>query len=148
MLIVKTLHIAAAVLWLGNFVVTGVWSIRAFLTRSPELRRFAVREILFTDACFTLIGGALVIMSGLWLASLESIPAWSTRWTRDALVVAVASAMVWLAVLLPLELRMRRLAAAREDAQLVPAFVWWNAWGWIVTLALFFIIYLMVAKPT
>lgn len=148
MAIVKTLHIIAAVLWLGNFVVTGLWSIRAFAMRSRDLRRFAVREILFTDALFTLLGGALVIMSGLLLASIESIPPWTTRWTRDALVIASASGAVWLAVLLPLELRMRKTAATGDDAQLVRTFAWWNAAGWAVTLALFFIIYLMVAKPT
>lgn len=142
MLVVKTLHIACAVLWLGNFVVTGVWSVRAFATREPALRAFAVREIIFTDIVFTLLLGSAVITSGIGLAFMEGFNPWAVFWTRLALVLAIASGVVWLALLVPLELKMRSATGA-----LVRQFVWWNAGGWLVTVVLFFIIYLMVAKP-
>ncbi|HET9029569.1 MAG TPA: DUF2269 family protein [Candidatus Aquilonibacter sp.] len=148
MLALKTLHIAAAVLWLGNFVVTGVWSIRAFLSGERSLERFATREILFTDAIFTLGFGSAVVASGLILASMEGVAALATRWTATALAVAVASGIVWLVLLLPLELRMHRLSATNQAGTLRRLFLIWNLAGWAVTLALFAVIYLMVAKPT
>jgi uncharacterized membrane protein len=147
MTVLKTIHVICGVLWLGNFAITGIWSARAFLARDAALERFAVREILFTDAVFTLIGGAAVVMSGLFLAGMEQIAAWSTAWTRDALIVAVGSAIIWLAVLLPLEFRMRRLAAAGPRELLVRDFIAWSIVGWLITVALFGVIYLMVAKP-
>ena len=148
LLLLKTIHVACGALWLGNFVVTGIWSIRAFASKSAELRAFAVREILFTDLVFTFVAGALVVMSGSLLTSIEGIPLWATAWTRDALLIAVASGVIWLAVLVPLELRMKRLAASRRSAELQRSFIWWNIGGWSVTVALFFIIYLMLGKPT
>ncbi len=147
MLIVKTLHIICAVLWLGNFVVTGVWSLRAFATRDALLARFATREILFTDLLFTFVGGSAVIMSGLGLAALQGLSPLALAWTRDALIVAVASGVLWLALLLPIEVRMRRLARSSDGAALRRTFVWWNVVGWSITVALFSVIYLMVAKP-
>lgn len=148
MLALKTLHIAAAVLWLGNFVVTGIWSIRAFASREALLQRFAAREILFTDAIFTLGFGSAVIASGLILAQLEGVAALATAWTRSALIVAVLSGILWLALLLPLELRMYRIARSAATPALRGLFITWNIVGWLVTVALFCVIYLMVAKPT
>jgi uncharacterized membrane protein len=148
MTLVKTLHIAAGVLWLGNFVITGLWSVRAFADGRAALRRFAVREIIFTDVVFTFVAGAAVTMSGIGLASLEGIPVWGTFWTRAALITSFGSGLLWLAWLVPLELRMRTLVEREPDGtRLMRAFVWWNIGGWSITVALFAIIYLMVGKP-
>ena len=145
--ILESLHVVAGVLWLGNFVVTGIWAARAFRSGDERLRRFAVREILFTDIIFTLIFGTAVITSGLALASDLKIAPWQTAWTRDALGIAIGSGIVWLAVLVPLEIQMERRARAGDDAALARPFLAWSIVGWAVTLALFSIIYLMLAKP-
>ncbi|MDQ2864804.1 MAG: DUF2269 domain-containing protein [Candidatus Eremiobacteraeota bacterium] len=142
----KTLHVIGAIVWLGNFVVTGVWSARAFASRRPELRAFAVREILFTDAVFTLAFGSAVVASGIALAASERIALWATLWTRAALEIVIAAGIVWLAVLLPLEIGMRRQIAA-GSSKLGRSFVWWNVAGWAVTLALFCVVYIMFQKP-
>lgn len=143
----ESLHVAAGVLWLGNFVVTGIWATRAFRSGDERLRRFAVREILFTDIIFTLIFGSAVIISGLALAARLGIDPWQTLWTRDALAIAIASGVLWFAVLVPLEIHMERRARADDDAALTRPFLAWSILGWTVTLALFSIIYLMLAKP-
>lgn len=144
----ETLHIVCAVLWLGNFVVTGFWSIRAWRTGTRELRAFAAREILVTDVVFTLAFGSAVTASGFALAAREGVSPLATAWTRAALEVLAASGVLWIAVLLPLEVRMRRLARHGSEASLARAFAWWNVVGWSITAALFAVIYLMVGKPT
>ena len=144
----KTVHILCAVVWLGNFVVTGVWSVRAFATRNGIIRAFATREILATDIVFTVVFGAAVTMSGIALAQNDGIAVWATLWTRVALEGMAAAAVVWLGLLLPLELRMHALAkTGSDDGRLKRLFLLWNAAGWSVTLALCGIIYLMVAQP-
>ncbi len=147
MLWLKTLHVICVVLWLGNFVVTGLWSVRAFAARDGALRAFAIREILFTDAVFTLVCGAAVTISGIVLALHDGVALWSTFWTRTALETIIACGIVWLVVLLPLEVRMRAFAAGPAQATLQRAFIAWNIVGWMVTVALFWVIYLMVARP-
>ena len=141
------LHIATAVLWLGNFVITGIWSIRAFTSGSAELRRFAAREILFTDVLFTFGVGAAVIMSGLGLAAMEGMDPWAVVWTRMALFTTIGSGVAWLALLLPLEFRLKRLTKGENVRAATQTFIWWNLIGWLITIALFSVIYLMVARP-
>ena len=146
MLLLKSLHVASAVIWLGNFVVTGVWSARAFGSRRDDLKAFAAREIIFTDVLFTLVFGTAVVVSGIALASIEGVAVWSTMWTRAALIVVIAAGVLWLGVMLPLEITMLRATAiARPMGR---TFLAWNVVGWGLTLALFAVIFLMVQKPT
>lgn len=145
MLLLKTLHVCAAVLWLGNFAVTGIWALRAVAERNAELRGFAAREILFTDAVFTLCFGSAVVVTGLLLARTEHVAVLQTLWTRTALEIVAAAGVLWMGVLLPLEVKMYR--AARAGLAIAKAFAYWNAVGWTLTLALFSVIYLMIARP-
>jgi uncharacterized membrane protein len=146
MAVLETVHIACAIVWLGNFVVTGVWSLRAFAARNASLRLFASREMLFTDAVFTLAFGAAVTVSGIALANAEGLAIWQTFWTRTAIETVAGALVAWAVVLLPLELRIRALAQ-RNSPHATNAFALWNVCGWTITLALFCIIYLMVARP-
>ncbi|MDP9025522.1 MAG: DUF2269 domain-containing protein [Candidatus Eremiobacteraeota bacterium] len=144
----ETLHVTCAILWLGNFVVTGFWSVRAWMAHDDRLRAFAVREILVTDAIFTLVFGTAVTLTGILLAQRTGVPLLGALWTRTALEAVTAAGVVWMAVLLPLELRMRKLAAAGAGRAFDRTFVAWNVVGWLVTIGLFAVIYLMVEKPT
>ncbi|HVA28404.1 MAG TPA: DUF2269 family protein [Candidatus Baltobacteraceae bacterium] len=146
MLALQIFHTVAAILWLGNFAVTGVWSARAFASRDRVLRAFATREILFTDVVFVLLGAIAVVGSGMALAGMEHVPVWSTLWTRDAILTVAAGGIVWLAVLLPLEFRMREQALRANDA-LDRTFTMWSVAGIAVTIALFSVVFLMLAKP-
>ena len=142
----EALHIACAVLWLGNFVVTGVWALRAWAFRDAQVSAFFTREILFTDAVFTLCFAAGVTASGMVLASAEGVVILQTLWTRTAIAIVAGAALVWLAVLLPIEISMHR--RARTGQSIARLFAVWNCVGWLVSIALFAVIYLMVAKPT
>ena len=146
--LLEVFHIVCAVLWLGNFVLTGLWSVRAFRTKDRALQHFAAGEILFTDAIFTLVFGTAVTVTGMALAAAEHIDLWHTRWTATALALVIVAGVGWLAVLVPAQFAMLRLTRAEGNAARVQrAFLRWNIAGWAITLVLFFVIYLMVAKP-
>jgi uncharacterized membrane protein len=144
-LLLKSLHVAAAILWIGNFAVTGVWAIRAFLRRSPALFAFAAGEILFTDLVFTLVFGSAVVVTGLVLAQWENVAPLAAFWTRTALAIVAGSGIVWLFVLLPLEWAMKKRGL--EAPATGRLFAIWNGVGWLLTLALLSVVYLMIAKP-
>jgi uncharacterized membrane protein len=133
------------VLWLGNFAITGVWALRAFVSRDRNLAAFAAREILFTDAIFTLVFGSAVVVTGLLLAQGLRLDVATTRWLRDALIAVAASGIVWIAVLVPIEVRL--FVTTRRGDPARNLFVVWNVIGWTVTAVLFAVIYLMIAKP-
>jgi uncharacterized membrane protein len=145
MALLLTLHVASAVLWLGNFAVTGVWALRAFMSRDRTLAAFAAREILFTDATFTLIFGSAVVVTGLVLAQRLHFDIATTRWIRDALVAVIACGAIWAAVLVPIEVKL--LVRTKRGLPVQKLFAVWNVLGWSVTVVLFAVIYLMIAKP-
>ena len=87
----KTLHVVAAVLFVGNVIVTGVWAAIMFRARASHPFHVAARAIVITDWIFTFGGGALLVMTGVGLAMGRQFPIWGTPWIRHALIALMIS---------------------------------------------------------
>ena len=62
------LHIAGAVIFLGNIIVTGAWMLMAERTNISRFIHFSAKAVIRADFLFTLPGVLLVLISGLiWL---------------------------------------------------------------------------------
>jgi uncharacterized membrane protein len=144
--LLRTAHVLAAVLFVGNVIVTGVWAARLFAVRATHDFRVAARAIVVTDWWFTVAGGGVLVMSGVSLALARGYPLWGTPWIRQAIVALGASTLLWLVVLVPAQRRMSTTAPA-DDAALVRAYRRWNAIGWLATAPLVYALWCMVAKP-
>lgn len=147
----KTLHVLGAVLFLGNIIVTGWWKIMADRTRDPRIIAFAQRQVTLTDWVFTAGGVALVLVTGLGNAYLHAIPVWSSHWLAWGIALFSASGVIWVALLVPLQARLARLARAFAGGGPVPAEYWrlcrlWNFWGVVATLLPVSVLYFMVFK--
>ena len=141
----KTAHVLGAILFVGNVIVTGVWSAIFFRVRHSQDFQRAARAIVITDWCFTVGGGALLTMSGVALAMLRGVPLWETAWIRQAIVALAVSTLMWLVVLVPAQRVMVR--GGLTDAELVRAYSRWNVVGWLATVPLVYAVWCMVAKP-
>ncbi|MCO4098444.1 DUF2269 family protein [Gemmatimonas sp.] len=141
----KTAHVLGAILFVGNVIVTGVWSAILFRVRHSQDFQRAARAIVITDWCFTVGGGALLTMSGVALAMRRGVPLWETVWIRQAIVALAISTMMWLVVLVPAQRVMVR--GGLTDAELVRAYSRWNVVGWLATVPLVYAVWCMVAKP-
>jgi uncharacterized membrane protein len=146
--LLKTAHILGAILFVGNVIVTGIWSAIFFRTRHTHDFQRAARAIVITDWWFTVGGGALLSTTGIVLALRRGLPLWDTTWIRWAIVALTLSTVMWLVVLVPAQRAMvRHDGAAHEDAVLVRAYTRWNVVGWLATVPLVFAVWCMVAKP-
>ena len=58
------LHIAGAVIFLGNIIVTGAWMLMAERTRSISVIHFSAKAVIRADLLFTLPGVLLILMNG------------------------------------------------------------------------------------
>lgn len=134
----KFLHVGAAVLLLGNVTVTGVWALVIY--RSGGRSRFgpAIRAILLTDVLFTGLGGALLTITGILLILRHGYNVLATPWLWHGIAALGLSTAIWLAVLLPGQLRMKQADADGDTARLHRIFVRWNLVGWAATLLLFY----------
>ena len=148
----KLLHIAGAVLFLGNIIVTAVWMVLAEQTRNTATLHFAAKAVNWADVFFTAPGILLLLTNGQIMANA----AWgglSPSWIVLALGLFVLSGIVWAGFLLRYQHRLIQLSAqpASSDEPLPPAFfrvlhAWYIA-GAIATVSPLVSLVLMVTKP-
>lgn len=148
----KAAHILGAVLFLGNIIVTGWWKVMADRTRDPRIVAFAQRQVTLTDYVFTLSGVLIVLGSGLANVHLNGIAYSANAWLQWGIGLFIASGVIWVAVLVPLQVRLARLAREFADgSRQIPGEYWklcrtWNFWGVIATVMPLSVVYFMVFK--
>jgi uncharacterized membrane protein len=144
----KALHVLAAILFVGNVIVTGIWTAMFFRARHTHDFRVAARAIVFTDWIFTVGGGSLLTITGVTLALGRGYTMWGTPWIRQAIVALAISTVMWLVLLVPAQrLMLREVSNEAEEARLVRAYTRWNVAGWTATAPLLYAVWCMVAKP-
>ena len=141
----KAIHVASAVLLLGNVTVTGFWA--AFMYRhsraAGEPFRPIAKAILWSDLIFTLGGGAALTLSGIAMIVSGSIPVMQNAWLVRGITALALSTLAWLAFLVPDQYRLER---ATDPAEVRRLFRRWNVIGWISTALLFYALWCMVTK--
>lgn len=143
--VLRVLHVAGAVLLLGNVTVTGFWATYLFRSRDQVPFRPVARAIMWTDLAFTVVGGVVLTVSGILLTIREGYRVTETPWLLKGIIALGVSTLLWLIVLLPDQIRLERLAAG-DDRNRRRIFVRWSLVGWTATLVLFYGLWMMVAK--
>ena len=168
-LILKTLHILGSILFLGNIIITAWWKLMADRRSDAVVVAFAQRQITLTDYVFTAGGAALLAIGGLGLAYWYGIGFWHTPWLSWGLSLFIASGVIWVAILVPVQTKQARLARSLANGGPIPVTYreelmsreagrrerseyWrlgriWNGFGLLATLLPLIAVYLMVFKP-
>ncbi|HEU4648698.1 MAG TPA: DUF2269 family protein [Gemmatimonadales bacterium] len=141
----RVLHVAGAVLLLGNVTVTGAWAMLLYRRRKLVPFRSVARAILVTDLIFTVGGGTLLVVSGILLVRARGYPWLETPWLRRGILMLVLSTLCWLGVLLPDQFRMERIDPA-DDPRLRRTFLRWAVVGWAATAFLYIALWAMVTR--
>lgn len=129
--LLKSLHIVGIILFVGNIIVTGWWKTMANRTRDPAIVAFAQRQVTLTDWVFTLGGVVLLAIGGYGNALLHGI-SFRTPWVLIGNVLFIASGLIWIAVLVPLQARLGRMAREFATAASIPDVYWRLERSWIV----------------
>ena len=148
------LHIAGAVIFLGNIIVTGAWMLMAERTRIPGVMHFSAKAVIRADFLFTLPGVLLVLVNGLVMAYARWGGAFrGFDWISIAVALFALSGVIWVGLLLRLQHQMVVLSEHPDEAGSLPpqfysALHQWYFWGLVATLLPLASLYLMVAKPS
>ena len=147
-----SLHILGVVLFLGNIIVTAVWKLLADRTRNPPVVAYAQRLVTVTDVAFTATGAALIVVAGQVMAREFGGVFGGPLWLTLGWSLFIASGVIWLALLVPIEVMQQRLASSFRDAATIPDRYWrlsrlWAVFGAVATVLPLFNLYLMVFKP-
>ncbi len=151
-LIVKSLHVLAATVFLGNIIVTGWWKAMADRTREPETVAFAQRQVTLTDFLFTAGGAVAILVTGVGTAHLYGIDYWQVPWTKWGMYLFIASGLIWVAVLIPVQIRQARMARKFAAGGPIPESYWrlgrlWITFGILATVLPVINVFIMVFKP-
>ena len=148
----KAVHILGLFLFMGNIIVTGFWKAFADGTRSPQIVAFAQRMVTITDWLFTAGGAALVLVGGLGMAHVGGLDLFGETWLVWGQILFAASGLIWVAVLIPVQVKQARLARSFADGGVIPEAYWrlsrqWYFWGVLATLLPLANLYFMIFKP-
>lgn len=132
-------HVFAAVLLLGNVIVTGLWAELLWRWDGPARFRSVARAIWWTDVACTLGGGTVLTIAGVVRAVQLGLPLWETPWLRSGIMGLGLSTAIWLVVLVPAQ---RRMLVA-EGAALRAAMLQWRLWGWLAVVPLVWALWAM-----
>lgn len=148
----KTLHLLGVVMFLGNIIITGWWKFMADRTRNPQIIAFAQHQVTLTDYVFTAGGAALLLAAGWGNAALHGMDIFSMRWLSWGFCLFSISGLIWVAVLIPIQIRQARMARQFAQGSSIPETYWklgkrWYVWGSIATVLPLLNLYWMVFKP-
>jgi uncharacterized membrane protein len=150
-LALKSLHLLGVVLFVGNIVVTGWWKVMADRTRHPAIVAFAQRQVTMTDWLFTFGGSTLVVVGAYANVYLHDLPL-DAPWLVWGQALFFLSGLLWVAILIPLQIRLARLARGFAGGGAIPDEYWRlnRVWLWVGILATVLPaanLYFMVFKP-
>ncbi len=146
------LHILAAVIFVGNIITAAFWKVRADRSGNLETIAITARSLLQADYTFTAPGIVVLLVTGIWMVGLSDWARFQEPWLGGSFVLLIITGIIWLAILLPQQRRMVRLAQEGADAgALGPEYRRagriWSMFGGIATLLPILILFLMVFKP-
>jgi uncharacterized membrane protein len=150
--ILKSLHIVAVVVFLGN-IITGVfWKAHGDRAGTLAARAQALDGIIRSDRWFTLPGVMTIIVTGVLLAMTLQLPLLKTRWIGWSLLLFGISGAVFSARVGPLQKKLLAnvqagMNGAWNEAEYQAMSRAWQVWGWIATGTPLIALVLMVWKP-
>jgi uncharacterized membrane protein len=145
-LVLKLLHVAGVVLFLGNITVGVFWKSYADKSRNLAVMAFTMDAIIRADRVFTFPGILILLIGGLGAAFVGGIPILSTGWLLWGIIAIILSGLAFG----PLSRTQRQLAAAAHAGNLEKyeqLSSGWNLWGSIALAFPVIAFVLMILKP-
>ena len=152
--VLKLLHVAAVVMFLGNTTTGVFWKADADRTRDPVIIAHVMRGIIRSDRWFTVPGVVGIVTAGILAAIVGDLPILGTGWIFWSIVLFSISGLAFMIRLAPLQ---RSLAGlADEAARAGTPLDWplyerlsrqWAIWGAIALVTPLIALALMVLKP-
>ncbi len=149
----KLVHLLGVTLFVGNIIVTAWWKLMADRTHNPQIIAFAQRQVTLTDYVFTAGGAAILLAAGWGNAALHGMDVLHVKWLSQGLWLFSITGIIWVAILLPVQMRQARMARQFAQDGKIPREYWrlgkvWAIGGFIATLLPLANYFWMVFKPS
>ena len=150
-LLLKTLHVFAVVLFLGNVITAIFWKAHGDRSGDLRARATALDGIIRADRMFTTPGVLLIIATGVALVFIGGLSFLAT-WILASLLLFGLSGAVFGARVAPLQRKLlvnvqTGLTGPWNESEYLALSKSWRTWGWVATLGPLAALVLMVLKP-
>lgn len=155
--LLKMLHIFGAVLFVGNIIVTAFWKAMADRTGDARIAAFGQQMVNGTDVAFTGLGAFIILVTGLFMSQQTTGPLFDPKffqvtWLAWGVGLFLASGLVWMLFLFPLQVRLIWLARRFVGSGEVPDDYrrlgrWWLRAALVAIALALGNLYFMIAKP-
>jgi uncharacterized membrane protein len=149
----KTLHVLAVVLFLGNIITGLFWKAHGDRSADPRIIAHTLQGIIRSDRWFTLPGVVLIVVFGVAAAVLGRLPILGTGWIWQSIVLFSVSGLAFMLQVAPLQRRLLELASSGagghgwDQAAYDKLSRQWEFWGLVAIVAPLAALGLMVYKP-
>lgn len=151
-LVMKTIHVLAVVIFLGNIIIGIFWKLRADRSGDPRIIAHTMAGIIGADRWFTVPAAILLVVFGFGAAGIGRVSL-ASPWIAWSILLIVISALAFMVKLAPLQRRILAVARAAVDGGELDAAMYarlsssWALWGSVATIAPLIALVLMVFKP-
>lgn len=152
-LVLKLLHIASVIAFLGNITTGLFWHAHAARTRDPAILAHTMSGIIRSDRWFTTPGVVGILATGVFAASQAGWPLLRTGWIAWSLILFGISGLLFMFRVAPMQRQLRDLAAGGLEAgnfdyaRYRKLAVVWELWGVAALATPLAALVLMVLKP-
>lgn len=140
------------ILLIGNVTATAFWKVMADCAADPVLIKHAQRNVIAADWLFTLVGIILIIVGGYGMVLVSGMDPFGTNWLVWGQLLFLASGLIWVGILVPLQIRQNRVEKTLDAGLALPEQYrrdarTWLIWGIVATVPLVAATYVMIAQP-
>lgn len=135
--LLKLLHVAAVILFLGNIITGHFWMHIALKTNDPKIILHTIKGVIRSDRLFTVPGVIFITAGGLVAAISGSIPILRTGWIFWSIILFSISGVVFSWKLAPLQKKIYNLLVNQEglnDADWLffnKVYLEWKIWAFL-----------------
>ena len=150
-LVLKTVHIVAVILFMGNIITGLFWKAHADRTRNVKFIAHTMDGLIRADRWFTIPGVIVITAAGIWAAIQAGLPLLRTGWILWSIIAFSASGIAFAWQVAPLQKELLAMTRAAGDGELDWALyrsksLRWELWGLFATVAPAIAVVLMVLK--
>lgn len=149
-LILKSVHVFAVILFLGNIITGLFWKAHADRTRDRHIIAHTMHGIIRSDRWFTMPGVLIITAAGVYAAIEARIPMLRTGWILWSIVAFALSGIAFAWKVAPLQKQLHRMTEGDGDLDWKvyrSKSIEWELWGFFATLMPFVAVILMTMKP-
>jgi uncharacterized membrane protein len=150
--LLKTIHVFAVILFLGN-VITGLfWKRHADRTKNRAIIAHTMDGLIRADRWFTIPGVVVITTAGILAAVRIGLPLLHTGWILWSIIAFSLSGLAFAWRVAPLQKQLLALSAVQNEGD----FDWatyhrkslhWELWGLFATITPAIAVFLMTYKP-